>query len=217
MAIVAFVNQKGGCGKSTLAVHFAHWAIAQQGRRGILVDADPQGSSSFWLAQIEAEIPVICLTDADELLAKLPQLASQYEWVVVDGPASLAKPAQAVLLRADVAIVPVQPSGVDLRSAASAMQVIDKIAAKRDGLPRSAVVLNRAVRGTRLKEEAIALLGESPNMNLLHTVLHQRQAIADTSGQGATIWDLLGTAARDAAAEFNDLCAEISALVMNPG
>lgn len=212
MTIVAFVNQKGGCGKSTAAVHYAYWLTVERQQKTVLVDADAQRSSSYWVADMELRLPCVALQSPEKLLARLPELDRQADRVVVDGPASLARTTQSILLRADLAVVPVQPTGVDLRSAIAAMTLVRKIRDRRAGAPEAAVFLNRAVRGTRLEAEALEFLRDLPDLTLLETVVHQRQAIADTSGQGATVWELLGTAARDSAAEIEALCEEIFAL-----
>jgi chromosome partitioning protein len=206
-AVIAFVNQKGGCAKSTTAVHFAQWLIRQK-RRGILVDADAQGSSSIWLSSLETEIPCEVAQTSKALLDRLPKLINQYDYVVVDGPAGLSEATQAILAKANVAIIPCQPSGVDVRSAKDAIQLIQQAQAKRGGSPKAAVFLSRAVKGTRLKDEALESLSKI-GIPMLKTVIHQRQAVADTFGQEATVWDLLGAAAAEAAIEFEDLFEEI--------
>jgi chromosome partitioning protein len=206
-AVIAFVNQKGGCAKSTTAVHFAQWLIRQK-RQAILVDADAQGSSSIWLSSLEAEIPCEVAQTSKALLDCLPKLINQYEQVVVDGPAGLSEATQSILAKADLAIIPCQPSGVDLRSAKDAIQLIKEAQAQRQGAPKAAVFLSRAVRGTRLKDEALQSLSNI-GIPLLKTAIHQRQAVADTFGQEATVWDLLGAAAAEAAAEFEELFKEI--------
>jgi chromosome partitioning protein len=72
--IFALLNQKGGVGKTTLAVHVAA-ALARRGRRIILVDADPQGSALDWSA---SRFPVIGLPRPN-LHKEVPTHASQYE------------------------------------------------------------------------------------------------------------------------------------------
>jgi chromosome partitioning protein len=54
--VYSFLNQKGGVGKTTLAVHVAD-AFVRQGKRTLLIDADPQGSALDWAASREAESP----------------------------------------------------------------------------------------------------------------------------------------------------------------
>jgi chromosome partitioning protein len=206
-AVIAFVNQKGGCAKSTTAVHFAQWLIRQK-RQAVLVDADAQGSSSIWISSLETKIPCEVAQTSKALNERLPKLMSQYDFVVIDGPAGLSEATKAILAKADLAVIPCQPSGVDLRSAKDAIQLIQQAQAQRDGLPKATVFLSRAVKGTRLKDEALESLSKV-GIPLLKTVIHQRQAVADTFGQEATVWDLLGAAAAEAAIEFEDLFKEI--------
>jgi chromosome partitioning protein len=211
MTTIALINQKGGCGKSTTAVHFAYWLATKKKKKVLLVDADAQQSSSQWLSGMELSIPYKVVQTPDDLLEQIPELAGQYSWVIVDGPASLAEATRAILFRADLAIVPVQPTGVDLRSASDAVRLIRQAQSVRSGPPAAAVFLSRAVKGTKLKDEAIALLSKTPEVTLLKTVIHQKQAIADTSGQSATVWDLAGARAKESVQEYERLFKEILA------
>lgn len=213
MAVISLINQKGGCGKSTTAVHFAHWLMVKKKVRVLLVDADAQRSSSLWVKDMEADINCEVVQTSDDLLEKIPDLAAEYEYVIVDGPASLSEATRAILFRSDLAIVPVQPTGVDLRSASDAMRLVKQAQSVRGGLPTAAIFLSRAVKGTKLKDEAIALLKQTPEATLLKTVIHQKQAIADTSGQSATVWELPGRAAAESGGEFDRLFKEILKLL----
>ena len=111
---------------------------------------------------------------------------------------------------ADLVVVPCQPTGVDLRSAADAIRLIRRVQTARKGLPDVKVVLNRAVKGTLLKNEARERL-QKAGIPLLSTIIHQRQVIADTFGQGATVFHLAGSAAIEASQEFEALFTEILA------
>jgi chromosome partitioning protein len=213
MTIIALINQKGGCGKSTTAVHFAYWLATKQKKKVLLVDADAQQSSSAWLSGMEQKVSYKVVQTPDELLDQIPDLARDYELIIVDGPASLAESTRAILFRADLAIVPVQPTGVDLRSASDAVRLIKQAQSVRGGQPAAAVFLSRAVKGTKLKQEAIELLSKTPEVTMLKTVVHQKQAIADTSGQSATVWDLSSPPAKESAREYERLFKEILALL----
>jgi chromosome partitioning protein len=212
MTIIALINQKGGCGKSTTAVHFTYWLATQKKKKVLLVDADAQQSSSEWLEGMELQIPYKVVQTPDELLELLPELALESDLLVVDGPASLAEATRAILFRADLAIVPVQPTGVDLRSASEAVRLIKQAQSVRGGLPTAAVFLSRAVKGTKLKDEALALLSKTKEVTVLKSVIHQKQAIADTSGQPATVWNLPSRPAKESAREYERLFKEILAM-----
>ncbi|MFB8790684.1 MAG: AAA family ATPase [Potamolinea sp.] len=209
MALIALINQKGGCGKSTTAVHFTYWLATKQKNKVLLVDADAQQSSSVWLKGMEKLIPHKVVQTPDDLLEQIPELAKQFDHLIIDGPASLAEATRAILFCADIAIVPVQPTGVDLRSASEAVRLIKQAQYVRGGPPMATVFLSRAVKGTKLKEEAISLLTKTPEVTLLKTVIHQKQAIADTSGQSATVWDLSSRPAKESGREYERLFKEI--------
>ena len=101
--IVALLNQKGGVGKTTLALHLAG-AWAAQGKRITVIDADPQGSALDWSAQRAKEaVPrlfgVIGLA-RDTLHREAPELARDADHVVIDGPPRVAGLLRSALLAA---------------------------------------------------------------------------------------------------------------------
>ena len=210
MAVISLVNQKGGVSKSTTSVHLAYWLIKKKKRKTLLIDADSQRSSSLWVKEME-DVEILCkvIGSPDDLLEQIPDLAADYDYVIVDGPASLSEATRAILFRSDLAFIPVQPTGVDLRSASDAMRLVKQAQSVRGGLPKAVMFLSRAVKGTKLKEEAIALLSKNQEAILLDTVIHQKQAIADTSGQSATVWELPGRPASESASEYEKLFKEL--------
>jgi len=204
MPTIAIVNQKGGAGKSTIAVHLARW-LQRQKKAILFVDADGQRTSSIWLESLEHELPFRVLQNPDELLDQLPKLAKEYEWVLVDGPATLSETTRALLLWADLALIPCQPAGVDLASASDTVRLVRQAQAIRGGLPKAVLFLNKAIKGTKLKDEAFAVLQQVQDVELLETIIHQRQIITDSFGQGATVFDLTGTPAGTARRELDSL------------
>ncbi|AFY70393.1 Cobyrinic acid ac-diamide synthase [Thalassoporum mexicanum PCC 7367] len=212
MSVIVFINQKGGCGKSTTSVHFAYWLAKQSGSVAI-VDADAQQSSSQWVEGINQDIPYFVIQSPDDLLEKVPQVVTEYQHVVIDGPASIAETTRAILFRADLAVIPCQPTGVDLRSTSDAVRLVKQAQSVRGGPPMATVFLSRAVKGTKLKDEALQLLAQVEGVKLLNSIIHQKQAIADTSGQSATVWDLSSRPAKESALEYADLFTEIMELL----
>lgn len=211
MPVISFTNQKGGCAKSTTTVHFAYW-LTQRQANVTVVDADAQRSSSIWLNSLDTKIPVEVIQSPDELLEQIPELAGKCDHLIVDGPAGLSEATRAILFRSDLAIVPCQPTGVDLRSASDAVRLIKQAQSVRKGEPLAALFLSRAVKGTKLLDEAIGLL-QKTEVPVLKTVIHQKQVIADTFGQQAVVWEMPGKPASDSAKEFEGLFSEIMELL----
>ena len=83
--VLAVLNQKGGSGKTTIAVNLAH-AFRLQGNEVLLVDADPQGTARDWSDSSEEGICPVIGIDRESLSRDLPNVAQPYDWVVVDGP-----------------------------------------------------------------------------------------------------------------------------------
>ena len=207
--IIGSLNQKGGAGKSTTAVHLAHW-LSKQGKQVHLVDLDPQGTSSFWLQASDLDIPHTFLAaDSDVVLEQLPAIASSHDVVVVDGPAGLSDATRAVLLLADLALIPVQPSGADVRSAVDAVRLVHQARRIRGGKPQASVFISRATRGTRLLQEARSVLSQLEGVDLLNTSITQRQIVADAFGQATSVLSATTGPGLEAGNEFNNLFKEV--------
>src|SRR5829696_7742596 len=106
--IVGVLNQKGGVGKTSLAVNFAA-ALALRGQRVLLVDADPQGSALAWLSARELEplFPVVGMAKPS-LHRDLPQIARGYDTVIIDGAPRVNELGRSAILASDLVLLPVQ-------------------------------------------------------------------------------------------------------------
>ncbi len=204
--ITAVTNQKGGVGKSTLAVHAAVWLAEIRGAKIALVDSDAQSSSTQWIKEAAPTVPVFRLATAEDIIEQLPILGAQFDHVIVDAPGSLAEATRAVLFRADLALMPCGPSVLDLRAAHEAIRVLRQVQSIRNGPPRALFVPNKLQVQYRLTREFMdtARALEIPTASALRL----RQAYADAVGQGTVVWKM-GKGAQDAAAEIQKLFSEV--------
>lgn len=221
--ILTIAHQKGGTGKSTLAICIAS-ELAARGRNVLLVDADPQQTTQTWHdlavenfeverrasegqppaaegkrpAKRSAPMPsVVSMTGTLHQEHQLPKLASAYDVVVVDTPPRLGPTLKSALVVADVALVPCGPTGPDAWALAETLEMIEDAQGFRPGL-KAVLVVNRKREGTVLGNKARASLSAS-NLRVLGTELGLRQAYAEAvgAGQGVTNYEPTSEAAKE--------------------
>ena len=177
------VNPKGGTGKTTVAVHLAV-ACHREGYSTKLLDADPQGSALDWRKRTPEEYdgPPVEHVASEERLA--PAVGGA-DVVVVDSPARLDERTGAVLSVADLALVPVRPSGLDLWGTAEFLDVLGEHL-EGTGLHAAFVASQRDVR-TTLSEELERVLSRQ-ELPLLDG-LTSRVAYARSLSEGKTVLD----------------------------
>ena len=180
---LATVNPKGGTGKTTVAIHLAV-AACRNGYPTKLVDADPQGSVLDWSKRTPDEYdgPSVEHVPSGKRLAPAVEGA---DVVVIDSPARLDERTGAVLSVADIALVPVRPSGLDLWGTAEFLGVLAEHVGAA-GLRAAFVASQRDVR-TTLSEELERVLS-TQELPLLDG-LTSRVAYARSLSEGKTVLD----------------------------
>ena len=209
--IVALLNQKGGVGKTTLALHLAgRWA--GKGKRVVVVDADPQGSALDWSEQRAREgvarlFGVLGLP-RETLHRELPAIAADADHVIVDGAPRIAGVARSALLAADLVLIPATPSPLDGWASAEMLRLLEEARVFRPDLS-ARLVLNRcAARTVIARETADALAEHDPPV--LATRIGQRVIFADAARTGRLAEELEPGCL--AAGEIASLATEVEGL-----
>src|SRR5690606_27490085 len=119
---ILVINGKGGAGKTTVATNLAAW-LAHRGERTVLVDADPQGSASYWVKQRATDLPPIFGVKIDTFARTTRSFQwrapKTTRWLITDAPPGMSGPALDDLIQDhDLIIVPVLPSDMDIRASA---------------------------------------------------------------------------------------------------
>ena len=189
--IVAFLNHKGGVGKTTLALHVAG-AWAAQGKRIVVVDTDSQGSALDWSEQrIKEGLPrlfdVLELA-RDTLHVEAHEIARDAHHVVIDGSSHSAALMRSVMLAADLALVPAQPSPFDGWAAGETLRLLQEAQRFRPQLT-ARFVLNRCVARSLIASEIAAVLAKHDPPALAARV-GQRVAFADAARTGRLVSEM---------------------------
>ena len=205
MQTLAIVSQKGGCGKTTLAVHLAAFA-RQQGLHPALVDIDPQASAFKWNArrgeQDENSPKLDAIQGTADKLAQLKQLGEEngIDLLILDTAPHSNRDAALAAQIADAILIPCRPATFDLDAMVSTLEIV-----RATGKP-SAVVLNAARRGKRKVAEAREAL-EGIGATVLPTVVHDWVALEDalTDGRAVHEYEPEGKAAEEVALLYRDI------------
>lgn len=204
--MIVFANTKGGVGKSTLATHLAVW-LHDSGFRTGLLDTDKQRSSSQWVSEAEPKIAVQVADTPETCLQAAQDLSKSCDFVVGDGPGGLDDLSRTLLILADLAVFPISPSILDLRSVSQATGILRYAQGINGGRPDGRLVLNKMRTRDTISRE---LKEAAPNLGLsvAEHVIRDLQVYRDAAQQG-TVVSRLGRKGRQAALEIGELFTEL--------
>jgi chromosome partitioning protein len=195
MPVISFANPKGGSGKSTLVLVLA-LELSRQGASLAVVDADPNAVIADWAARrvkdgLQVPFSVVSRPKEGEMVATIGQLTQTHDWVLVDLEGTASRLLSRALARSHLVLIPLNPSPIDARLAAAAVQlVLEESEALERSIPYRlvyscypAAVATRSFKriDSEIRAEQLPLLDEG---------LVQRAAFRDIFDFAATLDEL---------------------------
>jgi chromosome partitioning protein len=193
MKTIALIAQKGGTGKTTLAVSLAV-AATQAGKTVAIIDLDPQSSAGNWSERRQQDNPAVVSAHVPRLAAIIATARQNgTDLLFIDTPGKSEQAALAAAKAADLVLIPCRPQIYDLESLTASKEIVDLA-----GGPSAFVVLNAVPAQGRRHEEARAVIADM-KLAVCPTVLVQRAAYGDApnAGQGVTEYEPDGKAAEE--------------------
>jgi len=203
--VIALAQQKGGVGKSTLAIHMAV-ELAQRGRRVAIIDMDPQGTVTKWASRRDRTVkpwPIVATSGALNLEAELSALREMH-FVFLDMPGKRAADVNLGMRLADLVIIPARPLDIDVEASA------ETVAAAQRMKKAYAFALTASPPGGKRASEFTALM-QAKGLPIIPAVITERLAYPDaiSEGLGVSEWEPAGKAAAEISVFTTEVLKEL--------
>lgn len=208
--IISVTSLKGGVGKSTIAQNLAV-CFAHGGYKVCIADADTNQSALRWSSIREEDLLTIPAFGTPEktLAANVKQLAKDYEVVIIDGTPTLDKITSKIILLADLLLIPILPSGLDIWATEQFLQRYEDAKVERESDISARFILNRFRPNTNLGKEVKEILQDT-SIEVMNTTLKDRMAYAEAVIKGLGVIEYKDDKAKN---ELIELYKEVLATI----
>lgn len=201
--IISILNQKGGTGKTTLAVNMAR-EYTKRTMKTLLVDSDAQGSALRWHEESGGELIDLTCLPVTTLDKDVIKFNDRYERIIIDGIPRMSPITVCAIKAADVVLIPVQPSKYDIWATEDLVRLVQERIQITEGKLKAAFVVSRAIKGTILEREITEQLF-SLGLPVFASGTHQRQEYAACVKEGRTVCEQMTKATNEIVNIVNEL------------
>ncbi len=207
IGVIAVANQKGGVGKTTLAMNMA----AGLTRRGscIVVDADPQRSATMWieLSDSQKQFPAKVVPAEKEIKKQIIQLQAEFDYIVIDCPPEIkSNSTMSAMESSQVLLIPLLPSPMDLWASTRIEELIKRVQQVNPTI-LAFVVLNQIEPRSAMSRGMDGALQEL-NIPVLRHRLGRRASYRTAALEGCSVYEL-GYRGRVASEEVDHVIDEV--------
>lgn len=195
MKVISVLSQKGGSGKSTIAINLAR-ALQLKGFDVALIDTDPQASAREWNALASDDFFPVYGCDkgiSDKDIRQLERLA---DFVVIDGAPRIEKSMADAIRLSNYILIPIKPSQFDIWACKDTIELIQTRMQIDDKL-KAGLVLSQVNKQTNLTKDVIDFVTENFAIPLLQGSTGIRVCYADVLSKGGTVFESLSKAAQE--------------------
>jgi chromosome partitioning protein len=219
--IISVVNQKGGAGKTNIAVHSAGTA-RRRGYKVLVIDADPQGTATRWIANADENVKfkfnVAGLAHAKDKIAQLVKpYVEEYDLIFVDCPPAVDSPIPKVMLMiSDLALVPIIPNPGDVWASSDLLELAAMTQQIHNPELQIRIVPSVVRANTAMTKNSLTIMA---SMNeaapMTKTMIKQRTSYVEAMLAGDSA-HCFGSSAKEAVKELESLFNEVAAAINIP-
>lgn len=201
--IISILNQKGGSGKSTLAINIAR-EYTKRDFKTLLVDSDHQGSALRWHEESGGDLIDLTCLPINTMDKDVIKFTKQYERIIIDGVPRMSTLTVCAIKAADVILIPVQPSCLDVWATEPLVRLIKERIDITEGKLKAAFVISQCTKGTILGRDVVEKLNKL-ELPIFHNKTHYLQEYMKSLEELRTVCEGNTDAMREIVAITNEL------------